>query len=121
MSKNLTFLQSFRHAIFGIIHTFKRQKNFKRMVFSAITAIVLGLIFHISSLEWFLILWSITTVLIAEMVNTTTEYIIDLIHKRKDLYAKLAKDVAAGAVLIASIWAFALGIVVFLPKIIQLF
>lgn len=121
MSKYFTFIQSLRHALDGIGHSFKKEKNFRRMTIISLVVIVASIFFGISFVEWILVMWAISTVLIAEMVNTSVEYIIDLIHKRKDIHAKLAKDVAAGAVLLATFWSIIVGIVVFVPKIIYLF
>ena len=117
----MKILNSIKHALSGIAHVLLEHRNFKTMIFASIMTVTLGLILRISSIEWFFISWSITTVLLSEMVNTAVEHVIDLIQKKKDLSAKLAKDVAAGAVLISSIWAALLGAIIFIPKIIELF
>jgi undecaprenol kinase len=111
-------INSFRNALFGIGHVLKRHKNFQIMSVISVIVLLLGSLLDLSMIEWFFILWSITTVLILEMVNTAVEHVIDLIHKKKNIYAKLAKDIAAGAVLLSSLWAAIIGFAIFLPKIV---
>lgn len=115
------FKQSLKYAIIGLRHSFKRQRNFRIMTYMSLVITILGIVLKISVMEWILITWAIFSVLISEMVNTAVEYIINLIHKRQDTYAKLAKDVAAGAVLLSTFLSIVIGFVVFIPKIIGLF
>ena len=117
--KKLT--QSIRHAMNGISHSFSQQRNFRIMTVVAVIVIALGFLFKLSTIGWFLSIWAIGTVLISEMINTAVEYIINLICKTKDIHAKLAKDVAAGVVLLSVIMAVIVGMVVFVPKIVELF
>jgi len=75
----------------------------------------MGLYFRISSLEWFGISVAIFLVLVAEMVNTALEEIINLVKEDHSERARIAKDVSAGMVLLATIFATLIGIIVFLP------
>ena len=89
-------------------------------IFIAILTSVLGFILEISIIEWGIIVLNFGLVLGLEMVNTAIERTVDLVTKDYYELAKNAKDVAAGAVLIASMFSFVIGIIIFLPKIIEL-
>ena len=115
--KKLLF--SIKNAMNGITHVISKHNNFRIMSVIATIVIVVGILLRLNSIEWFFISWSIATVLIAEMVNTAVEHVINLIHKKRSIYAKLAKDVSAGAVLLSSIWAGLIGALIFIPKIID--
>ena len=78
-------------------------------------------ILHVSMVEWCILLLTISLVLVLEMVNTAIERAVDLVTKDYYELAKIAKDVAAGAVLVASMFSVVLGVLIFLPKIILLF
>lgn len=82
-----------------------------------ILAFILGWIFKISSQEWFDLIIVIASVLILELINTAVESIVDMISPEIQPKAKIAKDVSAGAVLVASAASVAVGALIFLPKI----
>jgi diacylglycerol kinase (ATP) len=112
-----TILDSFNYAFEGIIHALRTQRNLRIHFGIAIGVIVLALVVSVSKLELIVLLISITFVLIAEMINSAIEGAIDVATTSFDPMAKLAKDVAAGAVLIASINAIAVGYLVFSARI----
>ena len=108
-----SIVESFNFAIEGIIHVLRTQRNM-RIHFAAAVAVLVGaLVFDVSRLELIALLLAIAFVLIAEMVNTAIEGAIDVATTSFDPMAKLAKDIAAGAVLIASAVAVAIGYLVF--------
>lgn len=109
--------KSFTYAINGIRLFLKTTHNSWIQIFLAIVAIILGVHFHIETTEWLFIILSIGFVLAAEAFNTAFEFDMDLTSPRLHPYAKYTKDVAAGAVLIASITALCIGLIIFLPKI----
>jgi diacylglycerol kinase (ATP) len=76
-----------------------------------------GYFFKISQTEWFVIVLSIGLVLVAEIVNTAIEKLTDMVSPEINPKAKVVKDLAAGAVLMASITALVIGLLVFFPKI----
>jgi diacylglycerol kinase (ATP) len=112
-----TILDSFNYAFEGIIHALRTQRNLRIHFLIAIAVIVLAIVVSVSKLELIVLLISITFVLIAEMINSAIEGAIDVATTSFDPMAKLAKDVAAGAVLIATINAIAVGYLVFADKI----
>lgn len=110
-------LQSFNHAFEGIIHVLRTQRNM-RIHFALSLAVMIGsLFFNLTRLEIVALFVAITFVLIAEMMNTALEHAIDIFTSRYDPLAKIAKDVAAGAVLIAALNALAVAYLIFYDKL----
>ncbi|MEX0587250.1 MAG: diacylglycerol kinase family protein [Patescibacteria group bacterium] len=108
--------KSFRHAWRGLIHTLFYHQNLRIHLTVAVVAAVLGLYFQISSFEWFGILVAIFLVLVAEMINTSLEEITNLVKEDHHERARIAKDVSAGMVLLATIFAILVGLAIFLPR-----
>src|SRR5579871_808418 len=114
--RSRTIFDSFNFAFEGIIHVLRTQRNMRIHFVVAIGVIVLALVVAVSKIELIALLISITFVLIAEMINSAIEGAIDVATTSFDPMAKLAKDIAAGAVLIAAINAVAVGYLVFSGK-----
>jgi diacylglycerol kinase (ATP) len=112
-----TIFDSVNYAFEGIIHVLRTQRNMRIHFVVAIAVIVLALTVAVSRIDLIALLISITFVLIAEMINSAIEGAIDVATTSFDPLAKLAKDVAAGAVLIASLNAVAVGYLVFSAKV----
>lgn len=112
-----SIFDSFNYAFEGIIQVLRTQRNMRIHVIVAIGVIVLAITVDVSKLELIVLLISITFVLIAEMINTAIEGAIDVATTSFDPVAKLAKDVAAGAVLIATLNALAVGYLVFSHRV----
>lgn len=112
-----TVFDSFNFAAEGIIHVLRTQRNMRIHFAVAFIVLVAALIVNVTKLELIALLISITFVLIAEMLNTGIEHAIDIATTSFDPMAKLAKDIAAGAVLIASVNALAVGYLVFAGKV----
>ncbi len=111
---------SFKHAFAGIGYAFSSQPNFRIHCLIALAAILAGWFFTLSSLEWALITLTIIWVLLSEMINTALESIVDLITAEYRQEAKIAKDVAAGTVLLGALGSVCIACFIFLPKIIEL-
>jgi diacylglycerol kinase len=107
--------RSFVHAGRGIILFLKTTHNAWIHVCIAVLVVVFGIYFHITSLEWIVLILSIGIVFISEAFNTAIEIDIDLTSPEYHPYARDTKDVAAGAVLLASITAIIVGMIVFVP------
>lgn len=114
-------IKSFGYAFRGIGLLFKGQINIRIQLVAAIVAVLLGLLFPLSRNEWMAVILSIVTVLGAEVINTSIERLTDLVSPEFNREAGKVKDLAAAAVLIISIGALVVGIIVFLPPIINLF
>jgi diacylglycerol kinase (ATP) len=109
-------MESFNFAIEGVIHVLRTQRNMRLHFAAAVAVIVVAVAVGVSKIELSLLLVSIAFVLVAEMINTAVEGAIDAATTSFDPMAKLAKDIAAGAVLIASVNAVAVGYLVFAGK-----
>ena len=109
--------ESFNYAFEGIIHVLRTQRNMRIHFGIAVFVLIFALVVNVTKLELIALLISITFVLIAEMLNSAVEAAIDIATTSFDPMAKLAKDVAAGAVLIATTNAIAVGYLVFAGKV----
>ncbi|SHJ46755.1 diacylglycerol kinase (ATP) [Geosporobacter subterraneus DSM 17957] len=112
-------LDSFNFAIDGILYTLKTQRNMRIHFTAAILVLFLSLFFDISKLEMLILFFTIALVIIAEMINTSIEATIDLITNQYHELAKIAKNVAAGAVFIAALNAIIVAYVIFFNKLDQ--
>jgi diacylglycerol kinase (ATP) len=108
-----SLIESFNYAFEGIIHVLRTQRNMRIHFSVALAVLIAGLAVDVSRLELIALLLAIAFVLIAEMLNTALEAAIDVATTSFDPMAKLAKDIAAGAVLIATVNAIAIGYLVF--------
>ncbi len=108
-----SIVDSFNYAFEGIIHVLRTQRNMRIHFAAAVAVLLAALATGVSKLELIALLLAIAFVLIAEMINTAVEGAIDVATTSFDPLAKIAKDTAAGAVLIATINAVAVGYLVF--------
>ena len=112
-----SLVESFNYAFEGIIHVLRTQRNMRIHFTLAVVVLVAALVSGVNKFELIALLIAIAFVLIAEMVNTAIEGAIDVATTSFDPMAKLAKDIAAGAVLIATVTAVAVGYLVFADRI----
>ena len=112
---------SFKYAFQGIWSSFKSERNMKIHVFMMIFVILCGLLLNINLGEWITCLILFALVIGAELFNTAIEAVVDMISLEKSPQAKLAKDISAGAVLVFAIVAAIIGLIIFIPKILELF
>jgi len=108
----------FDHAFAGIKYAFTSQPNFRVHLIFAILAILLANVLSVSQPHWLILIFTICLVFITEMVNTAIESLTDLIEIKQNQYAKIAKDVSAGMVLLTSVAAVFIGLIIFIPYII---
>ncbi|MBP1930533.1 diacylglycerol kinase [Ammoniphilus resinae] len=113
-------IRSFGHAIEGIVYTVKTQRNMQIHIGAALLVLFMGWLLQISWSDVLLVFFSIFLVFILEMVNTAIEATVDLVTGEFHPLAKTAKDVAAGAVLLAAILAVIVGFYVFLEPLLVL-
>ena len=111
------FIAGFGFAFSGLWHAVRTQVNMKVHISFAVIAIVLGIVLHISAVEFAVIFLAIAGVLVAEMFNTVMELCVDLASPDYHPLAKTAKDVAAGAVLLSAIMAIIIALFIFGPHL----
>ncbi len=112
-------LKSFKFAFNGIKLLISKEHNAWIHSFAAVCAIIAGFLFDISKTEWISVVFAIGTVLAAEAVNSSIEAIADLVSPGYNEAIKRTKDLAAGAVLILAISAAIVGLIIFVPKIME--
>ena len=109
--------RSFSHAGRGLKLFIRTTHNAWIHIAVAVVVVVLGFVYHLSEAEWGLLVFAIGMVMTAEAFNTAIEIDIDLTSPEYHPYARDTKDVAAGAVLVATITAIVIGCIIFIPKI----
>lgn len=113
----MRFINSVNHAFAGIVHAFKNEGNMKIHVVVALLTVLAAVLTYSTRYEMIALSITITFVFLAEMLNTAVEAVVDLVTEKYHELAKVAKNVAAGAVLIAALNALVVGYLVFYRKI----
>ena len=117
-----TVLKSFKYAFSGISYVLKTSRNFKIQLIFAVTSLLIGFLMQISQSNYLILIATIMSVLILEILNTSIESIVDLVVKKEySILAKISKDTSAAAVLLASINSVIIAVYIFVPKIKFLF
>lgn len=113
------FNNSFSHAYNGVKYAMKTERNFRIQLFIGGIATVCAVLFKVNRFEMTSLIFSIVLVLFAELINTSIESVVDLITEEFRTQAKIAKDVAAAAVLITAANSVVVGLIIFIPKVIE--
>lgn len=108
---------SFKYALVGIVAALKEEPNLKFHFLAATFVIFLSIILNISKTDWLIIIFLMGFVISVELTNTAIEAVVDAFTDKEHPGARLAKDISAGAVLIAAGTAAVLGLLIFLPYI----
>lgn len=108
---------SIRHALDGILWAFTSQPNFTIHLLISFFVLLLAFILNISNLEFAILVLTILFGLGIEMVNTSIESVTDLVTSEWKKEAKIAKDVAAGMMLLTAVGAVITGLIIFLPHL----
>ena len=113
---------SFRYAWAGIVYAVRTQRNFRIHLAIGLVALCLGIMLHIQPLEAAVVAITVSAVLVMELMNTALESVVDLtVGQTYHELAKIAKDCAAGAVLISAIAALLVAGFIYLPPLLVLF
>jgi len=115
-------LKSFKYAFSGINYVLKTSRNFKIQLIFAAISLMIGFLLQITQSNYVILIATIMSVLILELLNTSIESIVDLVVKKEfNSLAKISKDTSAGAVLLASINSVIIAVYIFVPQIKLLF
>jgi len=114
-----TFFNAVLFALQGIKQFFSRNRNGKIQIAFGATAIILGFTVSLTPFQWLLVLFCIGLVISLEMINSAIERFCDLVTTDFHPGIKVIKDVAAGAVLVASITSLVIGLIIFIPALVQ--
>lgn len=116
--KNTHFLQALKYAFEGIKYALATERNMRTHLIVASLVICLGVLCQCSVSEWLWLMHCIVLVLVMEMLNSIVEIVIDVLSCKNYFdWAKRAKDMAAGAVLLCSIYAVIVASFIFMPKL----
>ncbi len=113
----MTFIESVKHALRGLGRAAKTEPNIRWQLLVMCAVIMLGFFLQLTRGEWLVIMIVSGLVIIIELINTALEKTLDIMKPRFDEHVGLVKDIAAGAVLVASSMAFVVGIMVFWPHL----
>ena len=113
------FFNAVLFALQGIRQFFSRDRNGKIQLVIGIIAIILGFTVSLTSYQWLLVLVCIGMVISLVMINSAIERYCDLVTTDFHPGIKIIKDVAAGAVLVASIMSLIIGLIIFIPALVQ--
>lgn len=117
MRKSRTLIESFTYAIAGIVYSIKTQRNMCIHFSVAVLVFISAVLLKIDYIEMSLVFFAISLVILTEMINTAIEKTIDLFTKEYHPLAKIAKNVAAGAVLVSALNAVVIGFIIFYARI----
>lgn len=106
---------SFKYAFAGLVAALKEEPNLKFHFLAGVIVILVSFAFKISKADWIIILFLIGLVISVELTNTAIEAVVDTFTDKEHPGAKLAKDISAGAVLVAAMTSAIIGVIIFLP------
>jgi diacylglycerol kinase (ATP) len=115
VNKPTSFWQSCQGALNGIIFSLKTERHLRFHFFASIVVILLGMYVRLELAEWLFVIYAMGSVIVAELFNTALERTIDLVQPGFHPMAGIAKDIAAGAVLVTAVQSVIIGILVFGP------
>lgn len=113
-------IHSFEYAISGIVYTLKTQRNMRIHFIAAILVLMISFFLRITKIELLILSFTISLVIVTEMVNTAIEKAIDMYTEEYHPLAKISKNVAAGAVLVAAVNAIFVAYILFYDRIVGL-
>ena len=117
-----SFSRSVMYALNGVRLAFRSQRNFRKHLVIAIFSLCLAFLLKVSIVEFCIILFANTFVLVMEMINSVIEFVIDAYYKNKwAKLAKLSKDIGAGAVLVSACCSAAIAILIYGSKVYELY
>ena len=117
--KNPNFFQSLKNAFNGIKYVIKTGKNIKIQLLFAAFVIIASILFKVSNTEFAILVLTIFFVLALEFINTAIENCVDMYTTEYNEIAKIVKDVSAGAVTLGAIASVIIGLLIFLPQILE--
>ena len=114
-------LKSFMYAFRGLIRAFREEQNLRIQALVGIIALMMAWYLGVTKAEWCILILTIGIVMLAEIINTAIELVTDVLKPRIDNYVKVIKDVMAAAVMISAVMAVVIGLIIFIPYLIDKF
>lgn len=115
------FLERTNNAVEGILHTAKTQRHLRYHLYTAASVLIVAYVLGIGRTDFLIISVTVILVLLAEMMNTAVEYVVDMISPDYSEKARIAKDIGAGAVFITAFGAVVMGYIILFPYFKKLF
>jgi len=112
--------ESFRFAAIGVVQAFKSERNIRVHLAAAVLVVLLSSALGLGRLETAIVALAAVIVIVAEMVNTALEHLVDMVTGEYHPLAAKVKNIAAGAVLTAAVGAAVVGIMVFGPRLVSM-
>lgn len=116
----ISLRKSFQYAFRGLRYVLKNERNFRIELIFAFLILVFSIVLRIEKWELVIIIFLTTLVLVTELINTVVERVVDILEPRMHPFAKLIKDIMAAIVLISAVMSVLIGLIIFLPYIINL-
>lgn len=111
-----------RNSLKGIRLALKSERNIRFHFVAAILAISLGIVLKFEAIEFCVVLIAIALVVVSEMLNSAIEFTLDAVfHNKYSMLVGMAKDIAAGAVMIATFISIAIGVLLYGSKLLEIF
>lgn len=117
MHKNGSIVNSFKNAFYGLFSLLKTENNAKIHLIATITVLLISSFLPLSVFEWIFIMLAIFLVWIAELFNTSLEYLFNLVEPNTNPVVKTGKDMSAAAVLLTALFSVIVGVLILLPEI----
>lgn len=118
--KTKKLINSFKYAGEGFLSSFRTERNMKIHIVIMLLVILAGILLKIDKLDWIICIICFALVIAGEMFNTAIETVVNMAMPHKNELAKIAKDISAGAVLILAIGSAIIGMMIFIPKLLNL-
>ena len=119
--KTKKMVNSFKYAFEGFISSFKTERNMKIHIIIMILVIIAGILLKINKYEWIICIICFAIVIGGELFNTAIETVVDIVMPYKNEKAKIAKDISASGVLVFAIGSAIIGLIIFIPKVFNIF
>ena len=115
------FLKSFKYSLDGLKYAYKNEQSMLVHLIVTIIAITLGILFKISNFEWIITIFLLSVTASLELLNTAIEAVCDMVTLKYNKLAKVAKDTASASVFFTSMLGAVSGLIIYVPKFIELF
>lgn len=115
------FLKSFKYSLDGLKYAYKNEQSMLVHLIVTIIAITLGILFKISNFEWIITIFLLSVTASLELLNTAIEAVCDMVTLEYNKLAKIAKDTASASVFFTSMLGAVSGLIIYVPKFIELF
>ncbi|CCY27509.1 MAG: diacylglycerol kinase family protein [Acholeplasma sp.] len=115
------FLKSFKYSLDGLKYAYKNEQSMLVHLIVTIIAITLGILFKISNFEWIITIFLLSVTASLELLNTAIEAVCDMVTHEYNKLAKVAKDTASASVFFTSMLGAVSGLIIYVPKFIELF